>query len=59
LRSLGWDVALTSDGPLLIEVNHDYDIFLSQYACGGYRETPFGQALLRSKSGPIGSAVVQ
>jgi len=30
LRSLGWDVALTPDGPLLIEVNHDYDIFLSQ-----------------------------
>jgi len=50
LRSLGWDVALTPEGPLLIEVNHDYDIFLSQYACGGYRETPFGRALLGSRS---------
>jgi hypothetical protein len=47
LRSLGWDVALTPDGPLLIEVNHDYDIFLSQHAGGGYRGTPFGRALLR------------
>lgn len=47
LRSLGWDVALTPDGPVLIEVNHDYDIFLSQHGGGGYRRTPFGRALLR------------
>ncbi len=52
LRSLGWDVALTPDGPLIVEVNHDYDLFLSQYASGGYRRTPFGQALLKRLESP-------
>ena len=32
LRSLGWDIALTEDGPLILEVNADYDI-LAQQTC--------------------------
>ncbi|HHB1557816.1 TPA: sugar-transfer associated ATP-grasp domain-containing protein, partial [Vibrio cholerae] len=32
LRSLGWDVALTENGPILLEVNRDYDI-LAQQTC--------------------------
>ncbi len=47
LRSLGWDVAITPDGPLLIEANHDYDLFMSQHGAGGYRHVPLGRALVR------------
>jgi hypothetical protein len=47
LRSIGWDVTITPDGPLLIEANHDYDKFLSQQGGGGYRRLPLGQALMR------------
>ncbi|TMP50781.1 hypothetical protein CWB58_14510 [Pseudoalteromonas sp. S201] len=32
LRALGWDIALTEDGPLILEVNADYDI-LAQQTC--------------------------
>lgn len=44
LRSLGWDVAITPDGPLVIEVNHDFDVFLLQEAIQGLRDTPLGRA---------------
>jgi len=47
LRCIGWDVAITVDGPVLIEANDNYDIFLSQEAYGGYRDTPLGKATLR------------
>lgn len=32
LRSQGWDIAVTEEGPLLIEVNQDYDV-LAQQTC--------------------------
>ncbi|KPZ51782.1 hypothetical protein AN389_03902 [Pseudoalteromonas sp. P1-7a] len=32
LRALGWDIALAEDGPLVLEVNADYDI-LAQQTC--------------------------
>ena len=32
LKSLGWDIALTENGPLILEVNADYDI-LAQQTC--------------------------
>ena len=30
LNSLGWDIAITDNGPLAVEVNADYDIFAQQ-----------------------------
>jgi glutathione synthase/RimK-type ligase-like ATP-grasp enzyme len=46
LRALGWDVAITEQGPVIIETNQDYDIFLLQEAVQGLRDTPIGQGTL-------------
>jgi len=46
LRALGWDVAITENGPLLLETNHNYDIFLQQEGVGGLRNTALGRAFL-------------
>lgn len=32
VKSLGWDIVLTERGPLILEVNSDYDI-LAQQTC--------------------------
>ena len=32
LNSLDWDIAITEDGPIAIEVNQDYDV-LAQQTC--------------------------
>lgn len=45
LKLLGWDVAITNDGPLFIETNQDYDVFLLQEGVGGLRGTPIVQNL--------------
>ncbi|WJH37637.1 hypothetical protein N7E02_02040 (plasmid) [Aliirhizobium terrae] len=47
LRSLGWDVAITPIGPLIIEANADYGIDVLQELAGGYLGKPLGQAYLR------------
>jgi hypothetical protein len=36
LRLVGWDVAISEDGPLIIEGNSDYEIRGSDFAYGGY-----------------------
>ncbi len=41
-KMLGWDVAITDDGPLIIEVNEDYHIGMSQEACRGLGKTYWG-----------------
>lgn len=46
LRSLGWDVAIGEHGPILIEANQDYDIFLMQEGIGGLRKTPIGSQVV-------------
>ncbi len=40
LKSVGWDIAMTDDGPLLVEGNHGWDLDLMQVADHrGYRPT--------------------
>jgi len=40
LRLVGWDVALTPGGPVLVEGNHDYDITGLDRTSGGYNRNP-------------------
>jgi hypothetical protein len=45
---VGWDVALTTEGPVILEGNHDFDIGMADLADGGYRNNHvFMQALKR------------
>lgn len=45
---VGWDVALQSDGPTVIEGNWNYNIPRQQAVCGGVRANPvFGRVLER------------
>jgi hypothetical protein len=37
LRLVGWDVAISENGPVIIEGNSDYEIRGSDFAYGGYR----------------------
>jgi hypothetical protein len=48
LMFLGWDVAISVDGPILIEANHDFSVFMPQEASGGLRRTAAGKAILRA-----------
>ncbi len=45
-RVLGWDIAISKDGPLVIETNFDYGVDVLQELAGGYIDTPLGQAYL-------------
>ena len=45
-RSLGWDIALSEDGPLVIETNYDYGIDVLQEVARGYADKPLGRAFL-------------
>jgi Sugar-transfer associated ATP-grasp len=48
LRYVGWDIALTNEGPIVIEGNHPSDVSMLQYGVGGLRDTPFGAEVMRS-----------
>jgi len=56
MRSLGWDVAITEHGPVLVETNQDYAIALLQEAVQGLRDTPLGSQAIaffgRRRSSP-------
>jgi hypothetical protein len=39
-RYIGWDIAITEDGPVIIEANERPDLFMSDVAYGGYLKNP-------------------
>lgn len=46
LRLIGWDIAITEKGPVLIEGNCGYDITANDMAYGGYRANPVFRKVL-------------
>lgn len=38
LSTIGWDIAITPDGPIIVEINWNYSIKGLQIACGGVRK---------------------
>lgn len=49
-RLIGWDVAITEDGPIVIEGNDKYDITLNDLAYGGYKSHPVFSKVLNEMS---------
>jgi len=47
LRLIGWDIAITEKGPVLIEGNCGYDITLNDLVDGGYRSNPVFMKVLK------------
>ncbi|MDD7885837.1 sugar-transfer associated ATP-grasp domain-containing protein [Flavivirga sp. 57AJ16] len=46
-RIIGWDIAITETGPVLIEGNDNNSIFLSDIAYGGYLKHPLFKEILK------------
>lgn len=46
-KLVGWDVAITEDGPLIIEGNHNYHIAMSEIAYGGFRNHSIYEEILK------------
>ncbi len=46
LRTVGWDIALTGDGPVLMEGNDNWDMVIAQVLAGAYL-TPERREILR------------
>lgn len=45
-RYIGWDIAITKDGPVVIEANQDPGIFSSDVTYGGYLQHPVYKEIL-------------
>lgn len=49
-RYIGWDVAITQNGPVIIEANEFPDLFMSDTAYGGYLKNPLLKEILSEAS---------
>lgn len=49
-RYIGWDVAITQNGPVIIEANEFPDLFMSDTAYGGYLKNPLMKEILAEAS---------
>lgn len=47
-KLVGWDIAITPEGPIIIEGNHDTNITMSELAYGGYMKHQVIKELLES-----------
>ena len=47
-RIIGWDVAITPSGPLIIEGNHDAAIIAGEYSYEGFKKHPAFKEILAS-----------
>lgn len=45
-RLTGWDIAITPEGPIIIEGNHNYHIAMQEIAYGGYKRHPIFKEIL-------------
>ncbi len=45
-RYIGWDIAISTDGPVIIEANEYPSIFMSDIAYGGYLKHPLYKGIL-------------
>jgi hypothetical protein len=50
LRLIGWDIAISEDGPVLIEGNSDYNISGTDMICNGARSNPVFRKVLNEVS---------
>jgi len=56
-RLVGWDIAITEEGPILLEGNHDFGFWGAQISDGGYKKNKifkaFYEELVNSSEGSI------
>ncbi len=45
---MGWDIAITQNGPITIEGNHNTNITMSEVGYGGYKKHPLVKEMLRA-----------
>ncbi|VAW84128.1 hypothetical protein MNBD_GAMMA16-743 [hydrothermal vent metagenome] len=46
LKWLGWDVVIGIDGPIILETNQNFGVFLCQYGANGLRKTALGKEII-------------
>ncbi|NAS32247.1 hypothetical protein GTQ40_14780 [Flavobacteriaceae bacterium R38] len=49
-KMLGWDIAITHEGPILIEVNDNFSLFVADIAYGGYLKHPVIKEMIEKQN---------